>query len=962
MAYTVLDVSTFNNITNYNAAVSGIDGVILRVGYRGYGSSGSLAKDGKFTKHYNGFHGKVPIGVYFLSQAVNAAEGAAEVNFIYNIIKNLDITFPIYLDSEWSNNNHTGRADGLSKAQRSLAINGFCDRCRELGYKSGLYASDSWFVSQLNLSTVSPHVDSFWVAKYSSSPPKYVSNYDAWQYTSSGRIGGYSGSVDLSHFYKAVWVPDTPSYEKDISKYTYNISPDSFTYNGKQQNPSVSINGLTSGRDYNVNIPNSINVETYTISANGINNYNGSISKQYKINQAQINSNIEIKLENSYYNYTGSEIKPKVVSVTNNLGQLREGIDYDVSYSNNINIGTGNVIITGKGNFTGSASTKFTIAQKSISYMDIKLDNYIYKYTGVEIKPKVIIENGSLKVGTDYRVEYFNNINPGYNEAISKAVGINNYTGEIQAKFSISKMLIADCTINLSQYRYTYNGKECKPSVTVTDKSLNNSIINDYDVHYSNNINGGTAIVTIKGKNNYSGEKSEEFIIDPTGISNKTPSLEYYECEYTGTYIEPSGKLGDLIFGKDFTIVYTNNINVGIANAIFKGINNYTGEKSLSFTIDYRDISTVIAKYGNATLKSIYRVDNNILNLYNESYTLVSGKDYEILDKQSSNMGDFLLMSFEVKGKGGFSGSYIFRFRIILEEPDYIIDYNDDGVYNFGDIDEQDETAEGNYDFGDLDNLEDTDEDDPTVVVDDKNYDFDEFSMLYTADYDIDDGKTINEDGIATYDDFIFKPSEDDGVYNFGDIDEHDETAVGDYDFGDLDEGVDIDSVAKEDYDFNILAGDAEEEYLIPGTEYNLNQVPLYSSYSRTISEKQITGTYYIFNSKVMNNRVRVCKYSSAVEVPCCYSGWINLEDLINSNEISVGDLVEVTGKVYAYANGYGGYTEYQKEPFYISEIAKNDNDKEYEYSNPYGLSRSPRGARIGFTSKDCIKILANNY
>ncbi len=315
---------------------------------------------------------------------------------------------------------------------------------------------------------------------------------------------------------------------------------------------------------------------------------------------------------------------------------------------------------------------------------------------------------------------------------------------------------------------------------------------------------------------------------------------------------------------------------------------------------------------------------------------------------------------------------FIFNFDVRYVFASYI-DYNDDGTYNFGDIEEQDETAEGNYDFGSLDNIEsisllsdDEDfgelpEDEPTVVVDGANYDFDEFAMLYTADYDIDDGKTINEKGQAIYDDFIFVPSTDDGVYNFGDIDEQDETAKGDYDFGDLDEGVDIDTVAADDYDFNVLAGDATEEQFIPGTEYNLDNVPLYANYCSTTSTTEISGIYYIYNSKIANNRIRVCKYDSGIEVPCRYSGWVNIEDLANSNEISVGDLIEVTGKMYRYANGYGGYTEYEKEVFYVTEIVTNG-DNEFDYTYPYGISKSPRGSRLGFVDKDSIKILANNY
>ena len=74
------------------------------------------------------------------------------------------------------------------------------------------------------------------------------------------------------------------------------------------------------------------------------------------------------------------------------------------------------------------------------------LEGYVYKYTGSQIKPKVYINDDSLIEGTDYKVEYYNNINPGYKEAIAKIIGINNYTGEMEDKFSISKMIISACT------------------------------------------------------------------------------------------------------------------------------------------------------------------------------------------------------------------------------------------------------------------------------------------------------------------------------------------------------------------------------------------------------------------------------------------------------------------------------------------------------------------------------------
>lgn len=74
--------------------------------------------------------------------------------------------------------------------------------------------------------------------------------------------------------------------------------------------------------------------------------------------------NIVVTLDDTEYAYTGSEIKP-IPTVTINGNALVEGTDYTISYNNNINIGTASLTVTGNGNYSGTKTINFTIADKT---------------------------------------------------------------------------------------------------------------------------------------------------------------------------------------------------------------------------------------------------------------------------------------------------------------------------------------------------------------------------------------------------------------------------------------------------------------------------------------------------------------------------------------------------------------------------------------------------------------------
>ena len=204
--YYGVDVSYHNGDVDWKKMRSnGIDYAFIRAGYRGY-SFGALTKDIKFEKNIvNASNAGIKCGVYFFSQAMNAIEGIEEANYLINtLLPNYKqyVKLPIVIDTEYSNENHDGRADYLSKQQRTEAVKGFVDTVRSYGYTPMIYASTDWLNNNLDMSQI--HDVEVWVAQWADSV-KYNGPYQVWQYkvTDNGfAYGSGSQRLDLDYFYK----------------------------------------------------------------------------------------------------------------------------------------------------------------------------------------------------------------------------------------------------------------------------------------------------------------------------------------------------------------------------------------------------------------------------------------------------------------------------------------------------------------------------------------------------------------------------------------------------------------------------------------------------------------------------------------------------------------------------------------------------------------------------------------
>lgn len=204
----IVDLSKNNIVSSYEKASANIMYAILRIGYRGY-TAGTIKADDLFEKHAKGFtqQGK-KLGAYFMSQAITVQEARQEAEYCYQMFKKYYCGIPIFYDSEKSNVNNNGRADGLSKKERTDICIAFCDRLLELGMLAGVYASESWYVTNLDMDRLRNEGYVIWVAKYGqntgtkgSSPTTKPCHMH--QYTSRGRVAGISDYVDLSESYIA---------------------------------------------------------------------------------------------------------------------------------------------------------------------------------------------------------------------------------------------------------------------------------------------------------------------------------------------------------------------------------------------------------------------------------------------------------------------------------------------------------------------------------------------------------------------------------------------------------------------------------------------------------------------------------------------------------------------------------------------------------------------------------------
>ncbi len=212
-----IDVSKYQGAISWPAVASaGIQFAWPRVGYRGYGASGRITMDPKFREYMTGAEaaGIETDTLYFLSQAITSAEGTEEARWCVSQAAQYPQVKRIAIDSEFANSTHTGRADALTRDQRTEVTIAFCEAVKDAGYKAAVYASLCWFQAHLILDRLPYHI---WTARYGSKPGM---DCCAWQYSSNGSVAGIRGRVDMDYEYDGCVLEDGDAPELELGSET----------------------------------------------------------------------------------------------------------------------------------------------------------------------------------------------------------------------------------------------------------------------------------------------------------------------------------------------------------------------------------------------------------------------------------------------------------------------------------------------------------------------------------------------------------------------------------------------------------------------------------------------------------------------------------------------------------------------------------------------------------------------
>lgn len=383
--------------------------------------------------------------------------------------------------------------------------------------------------------------------------------------------------------------------------------------------------------------------------------------------------------------YQTSAITPEV-NISYNSLEIYEGIDYELAYSNNTNVGEASITIEGIGNFTGSKAIKFNIVKNSITGAVITLvkDSNEFSYlNGNPVTPEiksVVLGETELILNTDYTVAYSNNTHIG--NGLITITGINNYKDTetktfviLNENYDLSKAIVIK-----EVGTFIYNGSEIKPSVTVKVNDITLTENTDYEVAYSNNINASNqATIIIKGINDYGNQKEVTFTINQKEITESDITISALpDVIYSGSSFEPAITITDSIgeiASSNYDLAYSNNLNAGEASVSITFKNNYKSNKVItrSFNIERRTIvDATYNDFGLITYTGDAITPIPVIKL--NGNTLVLNTDYTLSYEDNINVSDNAKIY--VEGINNYKDILTITFEIEEEVIDYNITYN----------------------------------------------------------------------------------------------------------------------------------------------------------------------------------------------------------------------------------------------------------------------------------------------
>ena len=492
---------------------------------------------------------------------------------------------------------------------------------------------------------------------------------------------------------------------------------------------------LKAGTDFTYSYPNEDDFKSvgdHKVYIIGKGNFTRTASFIEKIDSVHPNIN-KLRWEKiSTQKASGEKIEPDVC-IKDGTYLLENKKDYTLEYMNNVLPGKAMVIVTGTGKYVGTKVLEFKIDAIPISKAAVT-GLTSQPYTGAET-----VQNGCtlsyvfarntpaqpLTEGTDYTVEYQNNIDAGKNKATIIFTGIGRFTGTLKKTYTIDPHTIADNDVTpktLGDVAYQ-KGKTCVNVVV-----MNGDIVleegKDYTLTYENNTkpmaaSGKRSAVTVKGKGNYTGSVTRVFQITASSLDNTTMTaadITYAQkagiCKPVITLYDSNG--AKLAAGADYekaplSFKYVRDVqvehmdkskrvtseikpeesDVDLANDIIpagteirvtvRGAGNYAGSvKSAVFRFVRADLSKAAVKvtdqrYCGSDI-SLLKDQMTVTIGSGKNATVLAKTDYEIVSYTANrNKGT---AEVALRGLGDYGGTKTVKFKINAKSMNHIIIYD----------------------------------------------------------------------------------------------------------------------------------------------------------------------------------------------------------------------------------------------------------------------------------------------
>ena len=400
--------------------------------------------------------------------------------------------------------------------------------------------------------------------------------------------------------------------------------------------------------------------------------------------------------------YTGGVHTPDVV-LTDILNSVTKTLPLNTDYtltwpSDMTNVGPKQGVITGQGNYQGSAKKTYTITAAPITASDVTLSSSSFTYDGSEQKPTVTVTVGerTLTVDTDYTIIWPTNPVDVSSSYAIKVTGKGNYSGTVTKTYAITRKAVSDSTtdsklgVTTGSTTFTYNGspQELGVQITYNGETLQEGV--DYTKSYTdasggNDItNQGTKTLRVTFIKNLDGTITRTYTINPLSITDSKVSfaLDPASAVFTGSALTTeakgtvtfSGTRKDLVKGTDFEFnCPADLINKGDYTLTITGKGNYSGTLNRTFTIDKKEVTD--SKPNGITI-SVKPVEGKVFNgqsqtpdevtLKDGAKPLIENVDYKLIYPENMiNEGEYIITAdFNAIEGGNYTGSITATFTI----------------------------------------------------------------------------------------------------------------------------------------------------------------------------------------------------------------------------------------------------------------------------------------------------------